>query len=186
LTAFRASVIYTFPIGPRYSPDFTLIKTPFNEHFLLPNLKTFRQDGRPDDDGLRKLNEVISRRMADALIQPAARERLVECSGGLLRTLIQLVQRAAVHAVGHNQKTIDDESAAVAIDRERADFIALLSEDDYKVLAARHADKRLSSDEAVQRLLQSRALLEYADGQPWCDAHPIVLPVVEERTKGPA
>jgi PHD/YefM family antitoxin component YafN of YafNO toxin-antitoxin module/energy-coupling factor transporter ATP-binding protein EcfA2 len=186
LTAFRASVIYTFPIGLRYSPDFTLIKTPFNEHFLLPNLKTFCQDGTPDDDGLRKLNEVISRRMADALIQPAARGTLVECSGGLLRTLVQLVQRAAVHTVGHGRTVIDEESAAVAVDRERADFIALLSEDDYKVLAARHADKRLSSDEAVQRLLQSRALLEYANGQPWCDAHPIVLPVVEERTKGQA
>lgn len=184
LTAFRASVIYTFPIGLRYSPDFTLIKTPFNEHFILPNLKTFKENGAPDEQGLHRLNEVISRRMADALIQPAARDMLVKCSGGLVRTLVQLVQRAAVHAVGQGRPVIDEASATVAIDRERADFIALLSENDYQVLAARHADKRLSSDESVQRLLQSRALLEYANGKPWCDVHPIVLPVVEERTKG--
>jgi adenylate kinase len=63
----------------------------------------------------------------------------------------------------------------------RNDFIAALEEDDYGVLARRRADKRLSSDPEVQELLQSLALLQYENGEAWCDVHPVVLALLEER-----
>ena len=68
-----------------------------------------------------------------------------------------------------------------AIGEERASFIAGLSREDYPVLYDRRRDKQLSGDDAVLHLLQTRALLEYADGDPWCDVHPIALPLVLER-----
>ena len=55
------------------------------------------------------------------------------------------------------------------------------SRDDYPVLYERHLDKQLSGDDSVLSLLQTRALLEYANGEPWCDVHPIALPLVLER-----
>lgn len=182
LTDLRASVIYTFPIGLRYSPEFSLIKTSFNEHFLLPNLRVSGREGAPDPAGVEKMAEVITRRMDEGLMNDAARKKITAASGGLTRTLIQLVQRAAVHAVGRGGKVIGREDAESAIDKERGDLIAMLAEADYAVLAARHADHRLSSDASVQNLLQSRALLEYGDGDPWCDVNPVILPVVLERT----
>jgi len=100
-----------------------------------------------------------------------------------MRTLMRLVQGAAVHALSKGGEHITTASAQAAINEEKADYIAALSANDYAILAARMRDRELSSDEAVQRLLQSRALMEYADGTPWCDVHPVIRDLVQERTK---
>lgn len=182
LTAFRASVIYTFPIGLRYSAaDFNLIRDHFTETFVLPNLKVANPEGSPNLSGLERLKEALSARMADGLIADEARDRIIRASGGLMRTLIQLTRRSAVSAMAAGNEMISIEDAEAAINEERANFIAGLSRDDYPVLYERHQDKRLSGDEPVLRLLQTRALLEYANGDPWCDVHPIALPLVLER-----
>jgi len=183
LTAFRASVIYTFPIGLRYSAaDFNLIRDHFTETFVLPNLKVANLDGSPNPIGLTRLGEGLSVRMVDDLIQVEARDRIIQASGGLMRTLIQLTRRAAVNALAAGRSTIAVDHVEPAIDEERASFIAGLSREDYPVLSERHQDKQLSGDETVLNLLQTRALLEYANGDPWCDVHPIALPLVLERT----
>lgn len=182
LTAFRASVIYTFPIGLRYSAaDFNLIRDHFTETFMLPNLKVANRDGSPNQAGLTRLGEGLSVRMIDDLIQVEARDKIIQASGGLMRTLIQLTRRAAVNALAAGDHIIAVDHVEPAIDEERAGFIAGLSRKDYPVLHERHHDKQLSGDEAVLRLLQTRALLEYANGDPWCDVHPIALPLVLER-----
>ena len=187
LTAFRASVIYTFPICLRYSAtDFSLIRYQFTETFVLPNLMVARPDGSANPAGHACLQAALAARMADGLIQPAAREQMVRASGGLMRTLIYLTRRAAVNAVAAGDEVMDTEHVEAAIDEERASFIAGLSRDDYPVLYERHLDKQLSGDESVLRLLQTRALLEYANGDPWCDVHPIALPLVLERVSRPA
>jgi hypothetical protein len=147
----------------------------------LPNLKVANFDGSPNPEGLKCLEEALAVRMASDLIQDEARTRIIQASGGLMRTLVQLVRRAAVHALAAGGKTISTESAMAAIDEERANFVAGLSRDDYQFLYDRHLDKQLSGDDPVLRLLQTRALLEYANGEPWCDVHPIALPLVLER-----
>ncbi len=182
LTAFRASTIYTFPIGLRYSgADFNLIRDHFTETFMLPNFKVTDPDGSPNRGGLACLREALAVRMADGLIEDDARDQIIRASGGLMRTLVQLVRRSAVNAIAAGGETISVESAEAAIGEERANFVAGLSRDDYPVLYERHMDKQLSGDAAVLRLLQTRALLEYADGNPWCDVHPVALPLVLER-----
>lgn len=182
LTAFRASVIYTFPIGLRYSaPDFNLIRDHFTETYLLPNVRVATRDGSPDAAGLICLRKVIGQRMRDDLIEVEARERAIRASGGLMRTLILLVRRAAINALAAGQETISRANVEAAIDEERASFVAGLTRADYPALRDRHRDKQVSGDEDVLRLLQARALLGYANGEPWCDVHPIALPLVLER-----
>ena len=186
LTAFRASVIYTFPISLRYSKaDFSQIAERFTETFVLPNLKISDKDGSPDEDGLACLRSAMRVRMEDELIEQDARDRIIAASGGLMRSLIRLTQRAAVNAIADGRNRIDVSATEAAIDEERADFIAGLSRDDYPLLLARHRDKQLSGDDDVLRLLHARALLEYANGEPWCDVHPVALKVVLERTGPP-
>jgi DNA polymerase III delta prime subunit len=183
LTTFHASAIYTFPVGLRYSAEFNLIKESFNDHLMLPNVKVTNADESDNVEGLQLLSDVVSRRMESRLMNARARDTMVRVSGGLMRTLIRLVQRAAVHSLGEGSQTITQRNAEAAINEEQADFVAALETKDYAILQARHSDKRLSSDEDIQRLLQSRALLEYANGQPWCDVHPAALPLVEKWTK---
>ncbi|MFQ5614611.1 MAG: hypothetical protein ACE5H9_21015 [Anaerolineae bacterium] len=182
LTAFRASAIYTFPIGLRYSAaDFNLIRDHFTETFVLPNFKVTNRDERPNPAGLEHLRKTLAVRMEEGLLSDEARDRIMRASGGLMRSLIQLVRRSAVNAMAAGNAVISMENAEAAISEERANFIAGLSRDDYPVLLERHRDKQLSADEAVLRLLQTRALLEYANLDPWCDVHPIALPLVLER-----
>jgi hypothetical protein len=183
LTNFQAAAIYTFPVGLRYSPDFTLVKDHFDHDFVLPNIKVSERDGREVDQGLACLREAVRKRADLDLFDPEALDVMVRASGGLVRTLIRMIQSAAVYALSQDHEQITPESAQAAIAEEKADYIAALSADDYKVLAARMHDKELSSDEGVQRLLQSRALMEY-NGKPWCDVHPIIQDLVHERTAG--
>jgi len=183
LTAFEAAAIYTFPVGLRYSPDFTLIKDLFDHHFVLPNIKVNERDGSESPECTEHLRRAVELRADLGLLDPDALDTIIHASGGLIRTLIRLVQGAAVHALSAGQDQITLESALAAISEERADYIAALSADDYTVLAERMRDKELSSDEAVERLLQSRALMEYANGTPWCDVHPVIRDLVKERAK---
>jgi hypothetical protein len=131
--------------------------------------------GSPNQDGLERLEQALLARMEAALIEAEARRQIVEASGGLMRTLIRLTQRAAVSALSAAQTRIAGEHALAAINEERADFIAGLSRADYPVLAARHQDKRLSADERVARLLDKNKLLEYDHPVAWCDIHPAGL-----------
>jgi hypothetical protein len=182
LTNFQAAAIYTFPVGLRYSPDFALVKDRFDYDFVLPNIKVSDRDGSEAERGIACLREAVEKRADLALFDPAALDRMVRASGGLVRTLIRLIQSAAVYALSQGHERIAPESAQAAIAEEEADYIAALSAADYEVLATRMRDKELSSDEGVQRLLQSRALMEYANGTPWCDVHPVIRDLVRERT----
>jgi hypothetical protein len=180
LTAFNASVIYTFPIALRYNARFSEVDRYFN-CARMSNLPLFRRDGVPDEKGRRVLDEALARRMDQALIAPEARHRIILASGGLMRTLIGLAQNAAVNAYARGASRIEDRDAERAIADLRKDFVAALRSEDYPTLAARYRDKRLSSDDSLQELLQMRALLEYENGEAWCDVHPVALPLVQER-----
>ncbi len=183
LTAFNASVIYTFPIALRYNAKFNEVDRYF-KCSRMPNLPLFQRDGSPDEAGRRVLDQAIARRMDSTLIAPAAREAIIQASGGVMRMLIGLAQNAAVNAYARGASRIEDRDADRAISDLRKDFVAALTTEDYPILAARYHDKRLSSDESLQTLLQMRALLEYENGETWCDVHPVVLPLVQERVPG--
>jgi hypothetical protein len=177
----RMKIYYTFPIGLRYSAaDFNHIRDHFTETFVLPNLQVASRDGSPNQVGLEHLSRTLLARMAEQLCSRDAHEKLIRASGGLMRTLIRLTQRAAVNAIAAGNDAISAQDAEAAINEERADFIAGLRREDNPVLRERHHDKQLSGDEAVLYLLQTRALLEY-NGAPWCDVHPIALSLVLER-----
>lgn len=184
LTAFDAAAIYTFPIGLHYSGDFTAIKDAFDRHFILPNIKVEKQDGDLDVSGLNYLESAVAQRADLTLFEPDVLPLLTFGSGGLMRTLIRMVQGAAVNALSSGRKQISETDAQAALNEEKSDYIAALKTADYAVLAARMRDRELSGDPAVQELLHSRALLEYANGEPWCNVHPVIRDLVRERTAG--
>jgi nucleoside-triphosphatase THEP1 len=180
LIAPKASIIYTFPASLRYSNDFMQIRRNFDEAFVLPNVHVFHRDGTSHEEGQAMLREIVSRRMAPNLIADVALGKLVESSGGLLVTLIDLTQRAIVSAIGQRREQVTEADVDKAIVRERSDYQALLSNEHYDALRQRRRDKKLVNDETVRDLLYNQSLLEYANGDPWCDVHPVVWPLLEE------
>jgi hypothetical protein len=183
LTAFQAAAIYTFPIGLAYSSEFRQFSIAFSDRFTLPNLKMTHRDGTPNVDGLEHLRRIICLRLFEDLVEQDALDLLVQASGGVILLLIRATQSAAVRALSRGSQIIVKEDAQDAINKERNDFIRILRSEDYPVLAGRHEDKELSADPTVQQLLHSLALLEYANDELWCDVHPVLIKLLEERTR---
>lgn len=181
LTAFTVSIIYTFDIALRYDREFQHSQGYYGNRFQLPNINLYTHEGLRNEPGWMLMTQILDKRMHPLMITDTARSAIIEASGGLVRTLIGLTQFAAVNALGRGAMRIDNLDAERAISELRNDFIAALKASDYDVLKARHADKRLSNDPEVQEMLQALALLQYANGEHWCDVHPVVLKLLEER-----
>ncbi len=182
LRSFASSAIYTFSIALWYEREFTRHREQYGQRILLPNISLRHRNGDRNEAGWALMREILHRRMKPELAAEDATEALIAASGGLVRTLIGLTQFAAVNAVGRGAQRIEARDVQRAVVELRNDFIAALSTADYELLAARHADKRLSNNSGVQDLLQSLALLQYEEeGQAWCDVHPIVAELLQER-----
>lgn len=182
ISGFRASAIFLMPIGLRYTPQFATATQHF-KHFSLPNIKLHTRDNQPYPDGQAKLRKIIAQRIDPFLFAGDSLNEAITASGGLIRTLIALIRDAAVNAIVREGEKIESEDVKNAIASLRGDFIAMLETKHYPILKARAADKNLNSDHETQELLESLALLEYDNNTFWCDVHPIVWPVVLERTK---
>ena len=50
---------------------------------------------------------------------------------------------------------------------------------DYEVLRQQAKGEDLTNEEAVREVLYTGCLLEYLNGEPWFDIHPIVRPLIE-------
>jgi adenylate kinase len=183
LTSFAASVIFTFNIALWYDAEFNHFRDYYGQRILLPNINLYARNGDRNEDGWRLMERILAERMHPMMITDDARCILIEASGGLVRSLIGLTQFAAVNALGRGAMRIERPDAARAVSELQKDFTAALEAKQYEVLAARHADKHLSSDPETQELLQQLALLQYSNGEVWCDVHPVVLPLLEERRR---
>lgn len=182
LTSPNASIIYTFPLDLRYSPDFRPIQDRFTETYFLPNMRLKQRDGSPNPEGEKQLTTILHNRMEETLIDPEARTQLIEASGGLTRLLIRLTQRAAVraHQKGKGKKILP-EHAAVSIEKERSDLLSLLTEEDFAALNAWQPHNILSGEPATQRLLRALALIEYRNGGAWCAVNPMLRSALTAR-----
>ncbi len=180
LTAFNASVIYTFPVELRYTREFSNTRRYFTD-LRLPNLPLLKRDNTPNHDAQQVLERVVARRAQSNLMQPGVRQALVAASGGVMRDLIVLAQEAVSHALARGGQVVELQDANRAIDETRKNFEAALRFDDYAYLAERDADKLIGSDDRMQELLRMRALLEYENGDIWCDVHPLARQVLRAR-----
>lgn len=179
LTTVPASIIYTFPIALRNSLDFTHITPNFGRHYILPPVQLHDRDGKPDAEGRHILREIFLRRLDESLIEPDALNAIISASGGLVGTLVRLGQWSAEHALVDGKPVIDLASAEQAIAEMRGDFKALLRQQDYQVLRQQIRGEELTNEEAVREVLYTGCLLEYLNGEPWFDIHPIVQPLIE-------
>ena len=180
LTAPKAHIIYTFPTALRYTNDFMQIRRNFDEDLTLPNIKVKQRDGAAHAEGQKMLRQVIGERMQAELITPEAIDLLVEMSGGIPVTLIDLTQRAILQALTRQASQIQIEDVHPALDKERADYQVVLTQEHLALLRQRAADKAIVNDTLNRECLHNLSLLEYTNANPWRDVHPIVLPLLEE------
>ncbi|MDD5272361.1 MAG: AAA family ATPase [Methylovulum sp.] len=153
LVNLRASAIYVIDIALRYNANFTVTCASFSEYLCLPNIKLVEKGGQPLPANRALLAKIIDHRADTALFAPDAKDLLITYSGGLIRSLISLIQRAASRAIIEKSPTINTQHVDHAIKRQKGDFIAMLASKDYPLLFSRHQDKQLTSDDDTQTLL---------------------------------
>ncbi len=181
ITGLKAAMIYTFPLALRYSEDHQNIQRNFDQHVLLPNLSLRQRNGEEDSRGRQAMEQIVLNRLNHDLITPDALEQLIIACGGIVVELIKLVRQAALFALVRRSQVprIEIEDAQNAIKGLRRDLAANLSLAEWRLLKARHADRRLTNEPAIETLLQKGALIEYPNDPSWCDVHPALWSLLD-------
>lgn len=189
LRGLECHVIYTVPISMVYSERATRLEDNYDKPDVLPMVMVRNLDGSSNPAGLDKFRELITKRIV--LIEPELAtsvdtqvfdsaetlERLCLISGGHVRNLMQLIQRAIDWT---DELPITSEAVQIAIEEARDTYRNAILEEQWQILARVCSLKYAENNEQHLRLLLNRCLLEYRyyDGkkklQRWYNLHPLI------------
>lgn len=180
ITAPKAHMIFTFPLALRHSEEFYTIRAAFSNTQFLPNFCiNLPHCADADTTGRKNLRQLVLARAPETFFENEALDDLVLLSGGLPMILVELVQSAALFAIGRKSARIEKADVARAAREARHNLFAPLTQAEREVLRARHADRAFNNDPIEQRLIYMGSLVEYPNDVQWCDAHPLLWPVLE-------
>jgi hypothetical protein len=182
-------VIYTVPIAMVYSERATRLEDIYDKPDVLPMIMVQNPDGSTNRSGLKKLREVIIKRIQG--INPELIEgletqifadseiidQLCLMSGGHVRNLMQLIQRAVDWT---DTLPISAEAVQKSIEEARETYAITVLESQWSVLAKVSTGKQANNNEEHLRLLLNRCLLEYRyydeSGRlhRWHNIHPLI------------
>lgn len=185
----ECSVLLTIPISMIYSPKSKVITNQIGgSQKVLRNLRLKNMEGQEDDITIRHKNmlrQLVFNRMEENLIEDDALNMAVDASGGVFRTLIDIISSASSYSNIHGGTKIDSIDMETAINEERANKKRALNRTYYDILLEIYDHKRLLSPDRVEalELFHSLFALEYMNGQEWCDIHPLLIEDVEAYRK---
>ena len=187
LTLPDVPVVYTGPITLMLSTEWQQVGASFKRERLstivvnAPHLPHVTVDPAKVDAGIKTLESVIHRRLnrlnlasGDVFADPTQERRIIETSGGLLRDLIALVQRAVRGCLRAGIRTITPQIVEDATIELRKEYEIGLTTRRVNELThvATHGEPS-GGDESAEMLL-SGYVLPYANGRVWFAPHPIL------------
>lgn len=181
LKALDAHMVYTVPISMFYSLKATQLAGAFPNYEILPMIKVEEQDGSPCQEGIDLLCSVAGKRIdIQSLFEEGVVDLLAEKSGGMLRDFIRLL--------GYTVELTQADGGKIPITRKLAEraFRRLVNEygrmvpdDHFDLLAKVAKNKQVRNDIQHQAMLYNLSVLEYMNGDRWCDVHPAVRELAE-------
>jgi len=172
-------VVYTVSSPLFYSPEFQAIR---DRAVFLPNVKLHEQGQRDvhNPQGYQAMRHFVWKRMNDKLITDEALAAAIQTSGGLFREMARVMRSVIDHAtvVGHKQVQVEDVEKAEA--EIRGEYRRFLTREQRQVLRDVREHNRYDDPDKIAPLLQNLAVLEYANGEPWCDIHPALHKLLDE------
>jgi hypothetical protein len=179
-----ASCIYTAPVTMALTSEWSTAGQYFEckrlTNMLVSESRIHAVEPSLIADGRARMREVVSKRLAAQSLREAdvfeagTLDLLITTSGGLLRSLIQLVGKSM-------EMALDRESSCVAI-CDAEDAIGEISQNHALGMNA-HARKELehiaqhgepSTSESAMQLLLSSSVVYYRNGSPWWEPAPLV------------
>ena len=169
----NCAIVYTVSSALFYSKEFDAIR---DQAFFLPNIY-LHPPMEPDthhEEGYQTLRKFVYMRMTPDLIEVPALELAVTYSGGVFRELARIIRTAIGRARRRKAVRLDCTDIEWAATEIRNEYRRILDKEDIKLLRKVGENNHLEYNDRMRPLLQLLALLEYRDGENWCDIHPVL------------
>ena len=172
-------IVYTVSSPLFYSPEFEAIK---DRAVFLPNVKLHEQGDLNIrfPEGYFTLRQFIHKRMAQNLMTDDALELAATMSGGVFRELARVMRNSMDLALADEREQINKDDVEKAAAAMRSLYWRVLTADQRDILVDVHRHNEMREPDKYAPLLQMLAILEYSNGDPWCDIHPVLRSMVEQ------
>ena len=182
LTSLHCSMIYTVPISALYSSRG--LSNSFDDPHIVPMVNIYELDRAKyplefNQKSLEAVAKIIEKRVDVDVVFGSRHElmELVKASGGHIRQLMQLMQRACLTASGREHDKILADDVEYAIKQLQFSLERSLSNKKYFTeLAYIALNKDFSDEEDVKvQMLYSTAVLEYNGSDRWTYPNPLLM-----------
>jgi len=181
LKELHCSIIYTVPISALYSQQG--LSNSFDDPHIVPMVNIYQLERaeypvRFRREGLDAVAKIIEKRVDVNLLFNSRNElmELVKASGGHIRQLMQLMQRACLTASGRAHTKIQAEDVEYATKQLQFSFERSLNKKFFAELAYIAINKEFSDEEDIKvQLLYSTAVLEYNGSDRWNYPNPLLM-----------
>jgi len=174
----NCAIIYTVSSALFYTKEFEAIR---DQAIFLPNIK-LHPHAEPevrDREGYQTLRRFVHVRMNSNLIDGLALEEAISYSGGVFREMARIMRTAIGRARRRKVAKVENIDVEWAATEIRNEYRRILDEGDLEILRRVHQQNRLEYDDRLRPLLQLLAILEYRNGENWCDIHPVLRRLIE-------
>ena len=175
----NCAIVYTVSSALFYTKEFNSIR---DQAIFLPNIK-LHPKLKPDErysKGYETLEQFVKQRMDVKLIDPIAQEQAITYSGGVFREMARIMRTAIGQARRRKTGRVEVQDIEWAATEIRNEYRRILDDEDMVILRRVQLDNKLEYSERLTPLLQLLALLEYRNGENWCDVHPVLRKMIKE------
>jgi hypothetical protein len=172
------AIIYTVSSALFYTKEFEAIR---DRAIFLPNVKLHlhHQPEVKDIEGYFTLRHFVHDRLDPRLVDNLALEEAIANSGGVFREMARIMRTAIGRARRRKAAKVEIIDVEWATTEIRNEYRRILDQDDIALLKKVHQQNRLEFDDRLRPLLQLLAVLEYRNGENWCDIHPVLRRLIE-------
>ncbi|MCU0289572.1 MAG: hypothetical protein MUF15_24655 [Acidobacteria bacterium] len=179
---FHCKMVLTIPVELIYHSDFSIIQNVFGDAEVLPMIKIKDMNGNEFQQGIECLTDILNRRMDLSLFENRCYKKAIRYSGGLIRELFNIIQRAAlieeadkISEVSMNKSIDYHKDTFASRIQERRDEITIKFEEYLEILFDISDGNKTGPKRnlALLDLLRTRAVMKY-NGQGFYDTHPLL------------
>jgi len=174
----NCAIIYTVSSALFYTKEFEAIR---DQAIFLPNIK-LHPHAEPevkDREGYFTLRRFVHVRIDPNHVDGLALEEAISNSGGVFREMARIMRTAIGRARRRRAAKVEIIDVEWATTEIRNEYRRILDKGDIDILRKVHQQNRLEYDDRLRPLLQLLAVLEYRNGENWCDIHPVLRRLIE-------
>jgi hypothetical protein len=174
----NCAIIYTVSSALFYTKEFEAIR---DRAIFLPNIKLHPhvEPEVKDREGYFTLRRFVYDRIDPNLVDGLALEEAISNCGGVFREMARIMRTAIGRARRRKAVKVEIMDVEWATTEIRNEYRRILGEEDIELLRKVHQQNHLEYDDRLRPLLQLLAVLEYRNGENWCDIHPVLRRLIE-------